>query len=231
MDTKVDILEISRKFRAQPIIEASSLKIHGIELLSRAIFSFGHESMVQIDKEAVRNSARLIDLGIFSNVHFNAEVTSIMHPDWVQEAAYRVKKGMVLEIVERNNLLDKKSFLREFCATIEMLRNFGVKVAMDDVGTDRRSLDLIEVINPDIIKIEHPTYIDEIKRNFDAEIVLERIEGKDEARQSLGFGVDYFQGYYYDILFKDSIPACLTPPGVMSMKILESLSSKKRNVQ
>lgn len=224
-ETRTDVIKsVSKKFRAQPIIDSKKMKVCGIELLNRSLVNFSGEEMLQADICAVIAASKMAEEKIFNKIHFNAEISSILNPDWIQEAVYHARSGMVLEVVERNNLLEYDIFLKDFLNIIKLLRCFGIVIAMDDVTPVRREIELVDKIKPEIIKVDHPTYINGLKKRFpESQIVLERVETKEEATQSLNFGVDYFQGYYYDLLFERSVPKSLTPPGVMSRYIKSML--------
>jgi diguanylate cyclase (GGDEF)-like protein len=97
---------------------------------------------------------------------------------------------------------------------VEVLRDAGVLVAMDDVGFGRSSLESLVLLEPDIVKID-PKYVLGIARDsgkarsirrlikiaesLDAEIVAEGIENPGDLAMLRDMGVGYGQGYLWGV--------------------------------
>ncbi|HIA52173.1 MAG TPA: diguanylate cyclase [Candidatus Melainabacteria bacterium] len=95
---------------------------------------------------------------------------------------------------------------------VQALKDQGVKVAIDDVGFGRSSLESLIILEPDIVKIDRK-YVsgiseDQVKaRNLErlvrvvnalgSELVAEGIENKDELAILVDMGVVYGQGWYW----------------------------------
>lgn len=95
---------------------------------------------------------------------------------------------------------------------VQALKDQGVKVAIDDVGFGRSSLESLIILEPDIVKIDRK-YVsgiseDQVKaRNLErlvrvvnalgSELVAEGIENKEELAILVDMGVVYGQGWYW----------------------------------
>ncbi|MBC7999059.1 MAG: diguanylate cyclase [Leptolyngbya sp.] len=95
---------------------------------------------------------------------------------------------------------------------VQALRDQGIKVAIDDVGFGRSSLESLIILEPDIVKIDRK-YVSGISedlvkaRNLErlvrvvnalgSELVAEGIENKEELRILVEMGVIYGQGWYW----------------------------------
>lgn len=119
-----------------------------------------------------------------------------------------LNERIIFEIVESE---DFKEFeiLKKF---IDKVREFGVKIAVDDYGSGYSNmLELIE-LRPDFIKIDGEIISDidkhDIKkmcvntlvymsRQMGCELIAERIETKDEQNEMINMSVDFTQGYYF----------------------------------
>ncbi|HQP09805.1 MAG TPA: EAL domain-containing protein [Candidatus Omnitrophota bacterium] len=114
--------------------------------------------------------------------------------------------SIVLEITERTAIQKYNVFLKE----LDMLRNIGIKIAVDDVGSGFASLDTVVEIRPDIVKIDRQLvrelHKDDLKYNIMQAIisfckkskvltVAEGIEEEKELEAVNELGVDAVQGY------------------------------------
>jgi len=114
--------------------------------------------------------------------------------------------SIVLEITERTAIQDQKLFLGE----LNTLRSYGIKIAVDDVGSGFASLDTVIEIRPDIVKIDrhlvHNLHKDELRYNIMEAVisfckkskmmtVAEGIEYEEELDVVSELGVDAIQGY------------------------------------
>ena len=114
--------------------------------------------------------------------------------------------SIVLEITERTAIQKYDVFLKE----LNMLRESGMKIAVDDVGSGFASLDTVVEIRPDIVKIDRQLvrelHRDDLKYNIMQAIVsfckksnimtvAEGIEEEKEFEAVQELGVDAVQGY------------------------------------
>lgn len=116
-------------------------------------------------------------------------------------------KNIVIEITEQcpvDSILDYKKLISE-------LKNFGIKVALDDVGSGYSGLKTILEIEPDYLKIDmeltKDIHKDKLKKNLmkglislanycDMKLIVEGIECREELETLLELGVYAGQGYF-----------------------------------
>lgn len=171
--------------------------------------------MLQEDLAGLQAAAVMVRTGVYKTVHCNAEISSMLSPDWIEALARHVTSGVVIEIVERNNsLLMDETYLSQVLRILYLARHFGGKVAMDDVVYSDQSIHLIEQLRPEIVKVENAKYIADLRKHGPMEIVVERIETEELGREALRNGADYLQGYWCDFQSQQCVPRVLTPPGV-----------------
>ncbi|HKE01932.1 MAG TPA: EAL domain-containing protein, partial [Planctomycetota bacterium] len=120
----------------------------------------------------------------------------------------RPRNRYVVEISEQQ-ILGDPAYLRE---SVGALRDAGLRIAVDDVGFGRSSLESLVVLEPDLVKIDR-AYASGISRSAEKERSLRRLvrvaatlgaeisaEGV-ESREDLGLlreiGVAYAQGYVF----------------------------------
>ena len=114
--------------------------------------------------------------------------------------------SIVLEITERTAIQKYDIFLKE----LNIIRELGIKIAIDDVGSGFASLDTVVEIRPDIVKIDRQLvrelHKDDLKYNIMQAIitfckksgfmtVAEGIEEEKELEAVNELGVDAIQGY------------------------------------
>ena len=116
-------------------------------------------------------------------------------------------KNVFLEITERSAIGEFKTFY----SRLKRYRDFGFKIAVDDVGAGYASLESIVETHPDVVKIDQHiiqgVHEDPFKRSIVKFIVsfcrenkilsiAEGIETKEDFNLLLELGVDAGQGYY-----------------------------------
>lgn len=109
-----------------------------------------------------------------------------------------------LEYGERINVL-------KLAAKVEHIRKQGLHVVVDDFGSGLNSISAINILNPEIIKIDRffisgctksqmckntVEIIVDCIRSHKAKVLAEGVETYDEFRFLRFLGVDYMQGYY-----------------------------------
>jgi EAL domain-containing protein (putative c-di-GMP-specific phosphodiesterase class I) len=114
---------------------------------------------------------------------------------------------LVVELTERA----LANHVTDLIPLAEDLRRRGARIALDDVGTDPRSLALMPFLRPDVIKLDlklmHNSPSREIAEvvhavNAEAErtgalILAEGIETEDHLRRALALGASYGQGWLF----------------------------------
>jgi EAL domain-containing protein (putative c-di-GMP-specific phosphodiesterase class I) len=115
--------------------------------------------------------------------------------------------ALVVELTERA----LPNHTTDLIPLAEDLRRRGARIALDDVGTDPRSLALMPFLRPDVIKLDlnlmHDSPSREIAEvvhavNAEAErtgalILAEGIETEDHLRRALALGASYGQGWLF----------------------------------
>lgn len=208
---------VSEHFKAQPIVEAdSSLKVKGLELLHRERLNYADpNAMLDVDIKALENAAILArEYGGDWRIHCNVEITSLIHPRWVDAMMGNMCPAVVVELVERNHLLADDRILHQAHLMVEAIRRYGGTIALDDVTGTPIELDAILAMKPEIIKVEDTKRIDHLKGWSASKLVIERIETPAQAAHAKSLGVDELQGYWCDVATSSEVPCALTPPGI-----------------
>src|ERR1700742_3774801 len=168
----VDYVTAERTVRSvyQPIVDLDSGAVAGWEALARGpvdsplerpdrLFAAAEQAgrLTQLDWECRVSAVRgALDAGIgprralFINVEPRALGTPApdhLASDW-QRAADEL--DVVVEITERS-LTERPA---DLLAAIETMRARGWRIALDDVGADARSLALMPLLRPDVIKLD-----------------------------------------------------------------------------
>lgn len=114
---------------------------------------------------------------------------------------------VVVEITERDLLVDLGLLLR----SVARLRASGLKIAMDDVGSNPASLALLPLLQPDIIKLDmsllqkQPSAhtarvmdaVSTYREEFDAVVVAEGVETERHVVQARALGATLGQGWLF----------------------------------
>jgi len=115
--------------------------------------------------------------------------------------------GIVIEIVE-SKTSDTDALIR----FVNAYRICGFNIALDDVGTGHSNFDRISLLQPNIIKVDRSIINGMSKNYFKQEIfkaltnlsknigcltLAEGVETQDEVLDSIAFGADLLQGYFF----------------------------------
>ena len=123
--------------------------------------------------------------------------------------------NVVVEIVERNDLLETKSILRNLGHTVSWIRRLGGLIALDDVSGSCLESRLIDCLQPEILKAYDSDGLKFLQGlRAGAAIVMERIESSQDAIDAVNGGATELQGYWCDVLLEHHVLVELTPPGV-----------------
>lgn len=261
----------------QPIISVKNHAVTGLEALSRGM-TLSAPNPVTPDilfKEAARlgmtieldRLCREQALARFRPIHRNnPELFLFMNFDTSIIDEGVVGSGHLINSVIENGLPPQsiiieicESRTRDFAALqqfIQLYKEYGFLIAMDDVGVGSSNLDRILLVKPDIIKIDRwlVSHIDQdcykqevfnsivrMSRRIGALVVAEGIETESEAVVSCELGADFLQGYYFakplatDALnfaaFNDKINIVSRKLKEYKMQKVESEVSKRRLYQ
>ena len=219
----------SVRLLVQPIFQVSTNEKVAYEVLSRGtegtffenplnLFSFARQAgmlyeleMIVLKKAMAELSRMDVNEQIYinftpitiGNKHFFSDVKQILN-----QYKHLSPKQIVFEITERDEITDLDLLIR----TIGKLREFGIRIAVDDTGAGYASLHTIIEVMPDIIKIDRSVIKDIdnstvkesmlkglllIAREIGSTVVAEGIESEKEAMILSKNKVDLAQGYFY----------------------------------
>lgn len=230
METMNQIIsERNIRLLAQPIFEIATRHIKAYEVLTRGPEGTDLESPLVLFSVA-RQMGKLYDLEkivlekVFSqisenestqNVFINFTPVTLGNPYFIEDIQAMLNKykgvspeQVVLEVTEQDPIIQQPNFNRN----IELLRELGFRLAVDDTGVGYSTLHSIIQINPEIIKIDR-SVIQDIDSNKIKEsmlkgllliakesgslVIAEGIESKGEAMVLSRHNVDLAQGYFY----------------------------------
>jgi diguanylate cyclase (GGDEF)-like protein len=144
----------------------------------------------------------------------NVSGTTASDQSWLQSFIAYVRENR--EVAERMTVeLTETSALQAFeesAGFVTQLRDVGCRVAIDDFGAGYTSFRNLHNLRVDMVKIDGAyvknlsaspdnqlfvrTLVD-LAKNFKLETVAEWVGSEEDAQLLAGFGVDYFQGYYF----------------------------------
>lgn len=232
----------------QPIVECNdSANVFGYECLMRGddggqlVFpdrilevARGAGLLFQLDRAArVTSITNAAKFNLQSKIFINFTPTSIYDPvNCLQttvkavDASHLKREQVVFEVIESDQV-DDPNFLRDI---LDFYRDQGFQVALDDIGSGYSSLNLLNRIRPDYIKLDRElstgvhtdsykgliaAKILEVAHELEIPTIAEGVETVEEFMWLRDHGANYVQGYLF------AKPT--TPPPVP--KTLEALAS------
>ena len=223
------ILERQFSSYMQPIVDASECII-GYEFLLRPaehgrvfspyeLFEVAHETGLHsfLDRtariSAIETSARYLPRGVKRFVNFLP--SSIYNPEYCLthtfEAIERLAldpKDFVFEVVETEQIQQLSTLQHIF----EVYRSRGMSVALDDVGAGYSTIELMNRLEPDFVKIDRSLIdhcdqdrmkqekilnIVQVSGRFGGKVLAEGIERMEEFDFCRSVGIELAQGYYF----------------------------------
>ena len=173
-----------------------------------------HNILTAVDLRCVVNALNVVrSLRQPLHYHINIMPTTLLQTpsDTIEELFKDLPKDaeLCIEISEQQFIGDP-GYL---APAVKHLKNIGIKVAIDDVGFGRSSLESLIVLEPDVIKIDR-TFVQGIstskaKRQFlgrllnvtrtlEAEAVAEGVEKKEDLEILRDMGIQKAQGFYWE---------------------------------
>ena len=245
LDARAEVLDRLRKGEGlyavlQPIVRLDSEEPVGWECYTRSsLVSFERpddflrisvegDVLTLVDRQCFRVcSAAGGHIAADQRVHVNLLPSTLVEvpTPWLLEVLgeHRAVTSVCLEISERQ-IVGEPSYLR---SALEVLREAGVRFALDDLGFGRSSLESLVLLEPDVVKLDRRCVAsiarDASRRRalsrlvtvvdaLGAEIVAEGVEEVDDARVLRELGVGFGQGYLWGR--PETLEALgLTPPG------------------
>lgn len=167
-----------------------------------------------------------ISINVSAN-HFQYGNVAKMVSELIGE--YEIDPNKVeLEITETSVMRN----IEEAVNTLEQLRALGVRIALDDFGTGLSSLNYLQRLPIDTLKIDK-SFIDDLvqdskqqaivstiihlAKQLGMEVTVEGVEESDQADLLLSYSCDYIQGYYY---FKPMLAEGIEETCLASRKVL-----------
>lgn len=223
------ILEHQFSSHMQPIVDASE-QIIGYEFLLRPAEngkSFSSYELFEVAREtglhsfldrlaritAIETSALFLPHGVKRFVNFLP--SSIYNPEYCLthtfEAIERLSldpKDFVFEVVETEQIHHMPILQQIF----EVYRSRGMSVALDDVGAGYSTIELMNRLEPDFVKIDRSLidrcdqdstkqekilHIVEMSSRFGGQVLAEGIERMEEFEFCRSIGIELAQGYYF----------------------------------
>lgn len=217
----------------QPIVSIKTKKVYAFEALTRCSYRgeninpellFNQASkqglVFQLDfltrKKAIEKFQKYYlednDLMLFLNFEsssintFDSQKNSYGFAQIIEEQNIPAKNFM-LEIKE-DEITNIKA-LKSFC---KVYKELGFSIALDDFGTGNSTFARIDLIKPNLIKIDKSLFIDiknnqinkeiiksisRMCKNIGTQVLAEGVEDRDSIYAAMKSGINLFQGYYF----------------------------------
>lgn len=175
-----------------------------ISMESGLYIEIAEEMLKQSLKEFSKRDEK-ISLNFLPKDFFNVHIMDLLL-DYIKK--YNSPKNIVIEITEQDNIEDFDRLIK----VIDMLRDLGVSIAIDDFGSGYANYSHILLIKPDYLKIDGSLVknilVDNDSRilvkniiNFCKDLgittVAEYVENEEIFKLLKEFDVDEYQGYYF----------------------------------
>lgn len=214
----------------QPILRADGSEVFAFESLVRGIgadderippdrlFGAAREAdlMFHLDRAARIAAIRQAHAaGINETLFINFNPTSVYDPSFCLRTTFDAVNAIgtkpenyVFEVVETDHISDHahlKNILAEY-------RHHGFRVALDDLGAGYSSLNLLQGIRPDFVKLDREmidgvsgsrylasitSRLIDMARELDVQLIAEGIESREDWEWLRDRDVDFVQGFYF----------------------------------
>jgi EAL domain-containing protein (putative c-di-GMP-specific phosphodiesterase class I) len=204
----------------QPIVDLGSDEVVAVEALSRfdvkpyqspdLWFKEAAESGYGLELELLAVTRALAELPMMPDgvaLSLNAGPRTVMAPRFREAILRLADRSVIVELTEHSAIDDYP----ELVDSLQVLRQKGNRISIDDTGSGYSSLTHILKLAPDFIKLDRGLVsgidIDPVRRalasalvtfaaEIGAKIVAEGVETKDELTVLRQLGLHYAQGYY-----------------------------------
>lgn len=227
--TEAAVEEAIRGLRVvvQPIIDPATRRVHGVEALARGpaghpleapdlLFPSARTFSMLGDLElAAKQLAFGLPLDEGVRLYVNLEPVLLCSESWLQRltevwASVAAPPPMTVELTERAVLQSPGRLVR----AVEVCRELGWQIALDDVGSRSESLAALRWIDPDVVKLDmglissdntaHTTHVVAAiaafrggRRQRRVQVIAEGVETLDDAHYADVLGADLLQGYLF----------------------------------
>ena len=182
-----------------------------MEILSRRLPNFDDEvEMLELDIAALEHAAFLADRTGF-RIHCNMEYSSLILAPW-QRLRDRIRPGVVIELVERNEPLMRPDIFTRMQEIVGRVRRNCGAIAIDDVSPTALELKIIEAFRPEIIKVCIGDGLLGVREVAGSSlIVAEHIESREHAELARELGAHEIQGYWCDRISRHRLEQSALP--------------------
>ena len=215
-------------YRVQPMLASDTHWMRGLEVLYRRRLDLENPyAMLAVDIGAIKAARFLSDAYRHRlRIHCNVEISSMLNLDWIVAMAEHVSQGMVIELVERNDLMLREFEFQKINNICSAIRRLGGDIALDDVSGSAIEERMISVIKPRVLKANNQSGLDFINSMATESIVVaENIESPEIAHQAVLLGACELQGYWCDVLKEHEVPRSIMAPGVAARLQHSSIAS------
>lgn len=216
----------------QPIISLQSQRIMGYETLGRWIRESGVESLGPFFKDPDISEERQLTIDRhlreqaierIAAAHDESELFINLKPSWIYRTYKRTGVLPTIELMKKYQInpsrivieITEEEFtghLQELTWIVELYRELGCTIAIDDVGSGFSNFDRIASLQPKILKVDlnilkksivHDGYkavmqsFSIVSGQIGASLLIEGIETKQELRSALQVGARYVQGFLF----------------------------------
>ena len=233
IDLRIAVEEEQFSLHYQPKVCTKTGEVHSVEALvrwehpTRGMVSPFHfisvaEQCGLIDdiggwvmNEAIRQTVCWHQKGLKDlQVAINVSAYQFLQVDFIEQVIQALKRhglpesALELEITESVAMLD----VQQVIAGLTQLRSAGIRIAIDDFGTDYSSLKVLDDLPVDVLKIDRSfvTRLDKMDherslantivhmaKSLGLKTVAEGVESEEQMEKIRKIGCDYIQGYYY----------------------------------
>ncbi|OPH53283.1 hypothetical protein BC351_05235 [Paenibacillus ferrarius] len=233
----------------QPILSLQSQEIIGYETLGRRVRQGHVESLGPFFKDpdiseedhlSIDRYLRELAIERITTVEDESALFINLKPSWIYQTYKRTGMLPTIELLRKYRInparivieVTEEEFagkLQELTRIVEIYREFGCTIAIDDVGSGFSNFDRIASLQPKILKIDlnilkksviHAGYkalmqsFSILAAQMGASLLVEGVETKQELHSALQVGARYVQGYLFskaepELQKKDAFKAML----------------------
>lgn len=217
----------------QPIVSVRTKKIYAFEALTRCtyngkfiapdkLFDLAMQSNLSLELDVLTRNKSIEkfkeyysknnDLILFLNFesslinNFDKNMRNYCFVETIDDVVIPYK-NFLIEIKEDE--ITNTQALKDFC---EYYKELGFSIALDDFGTGNSTFDRLNVIKPDLIKIDKSLFVDiknnqinkeivkaiaKMSDNLSIQVLAEGVEDEDAICTSMKSNINLFQGYYF----------------------------------
>ncbi|MCB1327276.1 MAG: EAL domain-containing protein [Spirochaetales bacterium] len=231
----------------QPIVALDDQNIHGYEVLGRlrpegegsvtSLGQFFHDAKLElsyvheIDRHVQEQAIRRLQQAD-PRVRLFLNVMPRLLADLCARSRFAYESFHIVQLVERYSIDPRRIVIEitedefrgehgELVGIVQALRQFGFRIAVDDLGAGMSGLARLAYLQPDIIKVDlhllQKSLTDDafrrllvaigfVAQRLGAELLFEGVEVEEELSAALKMGGRYLQGFYFSPAVPDFIP-------------------------